>query len=235
MVGDSADEGFLPAMANGGGTGDGSQEGTPSLGIGSASPVNGTGGSSSDGSGSSGQPASAPSSSTWTGRESRDAHGVEDAANSVAIKNSATVLPTIPSETCPGARTPGAESEGATSAVELAEGKVSTDANGLSLDISAPEENVPAPTHADILTNFLPIDRASLETAIDHILENFDGLGAGLADLKVLEGLALPVATGTVVFLGTEAVLSWRKRAAGREGSEENEDPILHPLLGLLV
>jgi hypothetical protein len=133
----------------------------------------------------------------------------------------------------PGNRVLVAEGQNQDSAVEVVQDGVPTDALGLPLELSAPEEVAPAPTRADLLTDFLPIDRATLETAIDHILENFDDLVVGLADLKILEGLVCPVVGGAILLLGAEAVLRWRKRAAGVDKATDAAESNFHPLLGL--
>jgi hypothetical protein len=61
------------------------------------------------------------------------------------------------------------------------------------------QTEVSLPQESDVLTRFLPFDRASLELAIDRFLSEFEGLGAELSRLdgsmNLLPGL-IAIAVG---------------------------------------
>jgi hypothetical protein len=74
------------------------------------------------------------------------------------------------------------------------------DQAGLPAEATSAVQELTAPPPADLLTEFLPFDRASVEAAIDQFLGQFEGLGVSLLDLSdsstVVSGLAtLAVAT----------------------------------------
>ena len=74
------------------------------------------------------------------------------------------------------------------------------------------EEPVPSPRGSDLLTNFLPFDRASLENAIDRFLVEFENLGAELTGRAPATHLVPALAVVTISALATE--VARRKRSA---------------------
>jgi hypothetical protein len=103
-----------------------------------------------------------------------------------------------------------------------------TGAEGLDLGLDLGEA-MPSPRNSDLLTDFLPFDRSSLEEAIDRFLDSFEGLGAELAEWPSLAGL---VPAATAIVLASLASTAARRggpagRGAGRRAGEEGEDPDL--------
>jgi hypothetical protein len=81
---------------------------------------------------------------------------------------------------------------------------------------------------ADVLTQFLPIDRAALDRAIDRFLEPFHSLGDELTDISGSTGLLPAVTVAAVAAVISETVVQWRRRRAGQpeaaSGGEESDD-----------
>ena len=96
------------------------------------------------------------------------------------------------------------------------------------------EEESPAPSPADLHTDFLPFDRATLEAAIDQFLDRFDGFGAELSELNQ----AIPLVP-TIVAAGASALAShvmlrrWKSRSGQTEPSEGDEGVDLLQFPGL--
>jgi len=233
VVGGSADEGYMHVMGSGDRGGASSPDNVASPGITSDARSNGAFRSTPAGCGSTIQVGNLPPGRTGMELQSRAAKATEDLSDSVANENSGMEPMSVLAKNRPADRAATADSQDSALALEIGGGEVPTSADGLNLEFSPPDDTAPAPTHADLMTDFLPIDRATLEKAIDHILENFEGLGVGLTDLKFLEGLVLPVAGSAAVVLGAGAVIKWRKRVAESEESAPDRNPIFHPLLGL--
>jgi hypothetical protein len=81
----------------------------------------------------------------------------------------------------------------------------------------------PAPSHcADLLTEFLPFSRASLEDAVDRFLAPFDGLGSELVHWQSSASL-IPAATAIAAALLAREVVRRRARA-GTEAREERQE-----------
>jgi hypothetical protein len=134
------------------------------------------------------------------------------------------------------ARLSSEENQSVSPAATLAAAEAPIGANGMPLDHAFGENSAPAPNQAGLLTDFLPIDRVSLESAIDHFLENFEVLGGGMPDLQFVEGLTLPLVAGLVVFVAADAVVRRRRSQRGRiEESGMDGAPIVHPLLRMLA
>jgi hypothetical protein len=79
---------------------------------------------------------------------------------------------------------------------------------------------------ADLLTEFLPFDRAFVENAIDRFLDRFESLGAELTDLREMTNLVPAVAATGLTALALEVALRrWRARdeanGAPAEDAEE--------------
>jgi hypothetical protein len=92
----------------------------------------------------------------------------------------------------------------------------------------AAEEPAPAPRSSDLLTDFLPFDRASLEQAIDRFLDRFEVLGTELTDGSSPPGLLPAAAVVATAALATEVVR--RRSRSGQAGTEEGaDDPVRFP------
>jgi hypothetical protein len=76
-----------------------------------------------------------------------------------------------------GDRAPGAGAKGDGPAA-------ATGGRGLARDASVAALEVPAPQRSDLITEFVPFDRAAVEQAIDRFFQQFEDLGAGLAPLQ---------------------------------------------------
>jgi hypothetical protein len=85
------------------------------------------------------------------------------------------------------------------------------------------QEPTPPPRCADLLTEFLPFDRAVLEDAIDHFLAPLEDLGTELVNWSPSAGL-LPAAT--LVATAALAMEAVRQRIRGGQavGEEADED-----------
>jgi hypothetical protein len=68
------------------------------------------------------------------------------------------------------------------------------------------------PRAADLLTSFLPYDRATVETAIDAFLERIDGLGAGLTEFVDLGQTVPGIVAVAVVTTAASTVMITRQR-----------------------
>ncbi len=225
IIGNSPADGLTQSASNGGDlTGNTSPTGSAG-----ASPATGARGASSAND-PQGAAALALPGNGWTRRESLSEQEAAALLNKLASSNGVPEYLVTAAGSEPGASATADHSRSqAVSAGDTGQSEPGT----LSGDASAPEPVAPSPTYADLLTNFLPIDRASLDSAIDHVLDNFDAFGSGFTDLKAIEGLALPIAAGVVIILGTEATMNRRARAERRQQRDETENPIVHPLLGL--
>ncbi len=95
---------------------------------------------------------------------------------------------------------------------------VRSDGDGTAIETRSIDEPAPSPRCADLLTEFLPFDRASLEDAIDRFLAPFEELGAGLASWQSPTNL-LPAATIVVTVALTSEVA--RRRANRGETTRE--------------
>jgi hypothetical protein len=89
------------------------------------------------------------------------------------------------------------------------------------IDMRAPQEATPSPRSADLLTDFLPFDRASLEDAIDRFLAPLEDLGVELANWRPSTGLIQAAAFVATATVATEVV---RRRLRGGEAAEEDAD-----------
>jgi hypothetical protein len=103
------------------------------------------------------------------------------------------------------------------------------------LDGDVVDEEAPAPSAADLHTDFLPFDRATLEAALDRFLDRLDGIGAELSELNP----AIPLVSAVVV-AGTTALASyvvirrWRSGSGRTEPGEDGEGVDLLQFPGLL-
>jgi hypothetical protein len=97
------------------------------------------------------------------------------------------------------------------------------DAAGVAAKSQPVEEPAPPPRCADLLTDFLPFDRAALEGAIDQFLAPFEGLHSEPVNWRSPSSL-LPAATLVVTAALAWAVARRRARAnvAGREERQED-------------
>ena len=95
-----------------------------------------------------------------------------------------------------------------------------SDAAPLAVDSPTMEGAIDAPRPADLLTSFLPFDRASVESAVDAFLEQFEGLGADLTDFAHL-GPVVPgiVAVGAVTAFSTVMLRRRRYRSWKQESN----------------
>jgi len=86
---------------------------------------------------------------------------------------------------------------------------------------------MPLPRFSDLLTEFLPFDRSSLENAIDRFLDRFEGLGAGLTDLREPTNLVPAVAATALTALAAEVALRRlraRDQAKGAPAEDSEEE-----------
>jgi hypothetical protein len=87
-----------------------------------------------------------------------------------------------------------------------------SEAGGRVVEAGGVEEPVPSPRGSDLLTTFLPFDRASLESAVDRFLTEFERLGAELAGGASVPRLVPALAVVTISALALEVV---RRRRSG--------------------
>jgi hypothetical protein len=94
---------------------------------------------------------------------------------------------------------------------------------GAVIEPQAIDGGLPSPGHADLLTEFLPFDRASVEGAIDQFLDQFEGLGASLPDLQGVVSLVPAFAAVAATALASEVILRRRRRGLGLKGRTEHD------------
>jgi hypothetical protein len=102
------------------------------------------------------------------------------------------------------------------------EGDVGT-TPGASAEVPPADEPAPSPRSGDMLTEFLPFDRASLEGAIDRFLAPFEGISSELAHWQSPAGLVSAAAVVGTVALAWEGVRR-RARAVAARRAERDED-----------
>jgi hypothetical protein len=99
-----------------------------------------------------------------------------------------------------------------------------------SLDGSAPLVGLAGPLNAegsltrsaDLVTEFLPFDRASVENAIDQFLEGFEGLSASLpTDLEMAMIMSAGSTLMAIAAVSTAMIVRRRSGAAERTATEE--------------
>jgi hypothetical protein len=83
----------------------------------------------------------------------------------------------------------------------------------------AAEVSMPDPGSTDLLTNFLPFSRASLEEAIDHFLNRFEDLSSDVTTWS-----APPVLLPAVTVVAAAALASEVVRRRSRNDEAETED-----------
>ena len=134
-----------------------------------------------------------------------------------------SLLATLDAESRPVAPAPGLT---APSCI-LAVGPIETPSEGnAAIGESDPvEEPPPAPRSSDLLTEFLPFDRASLEDAIDRFLAPLEDLGGELANWSSPTSL-LPAATVVATAALASEVLRRRYRRDDGEDARRGPRPI---------
>jgi len=115
------------------------------------------------------------------------------------------------------------------SGARLARGASSQTASGLD-DPAAALEETPGPRCADLVSEFLLLDRAALESAIDRFLDQFDNIAAELAHF---DGSAAVLTTASVAALTALAsgVIIQRRRSPGsgtNAPAEDREEELTH-------
>jgi hypothetical protein len=90
-------------------------------------------------------------------------------------------------------------------------------ADRLSVDEATGLVEVPSPRRSDLLTDFLPFDRTSLEHAIDRFLDQFEDLGAGRSHSRGLTNLLTEVTVVAVALAASNVAL----RLLGRSPEDE--------------
>jgi hypothetical protein len=75
---------------------------------------------------------------------------------------------------------------------------------------------VPSPQRSDLLTDFSPLDRTSLESAIDRFLRPFEGLGAGRSGPPGSEELVTDLVVLAVALSASKVAL----RSLGRHAED---------------
>jgi hypothetical protein len=103
---------------------------------------------------------------------------------------------------------------------------------GLATNRAGEALDVPDPQMADLITGFLPIGRASLESAIDRFLDPFDDLGAAMPD-QLHGSLSLVPASLAVAVTVLALDVAIRLRRARGEETEADDDAGLVPFPGL--
>jgi hypothetical protein len=87
---------------------------------------------------------------------------------------------------------------------------------------------------ADLLTEFQPFDRASVENAIDQFLERFEGMGAGLStDLESATVMSAGSTLMAIAAVSTVMIVRRRRRAADRTATEEGIEKALGRIFNL--
>ncbi len=76
---------------------------------------------------------------------------------------------------------------------------------------AAPPAEAPAPIGAGVLTGFLPLDRATVDLALEKVMGQLDDLGSPLAGPSSRLPLVVPVAAALAT---AEAARRWRARAS---------------------
>ena len=94
-------------------------------------------------------------------------------------------------------------------------------------------DGLPAPEGSDLLADFLPSDRASLDRAIDRLLDGFEGLGADLSRGVEATGLAPSTAVWGLALAALEVIRRRLRRPSARRG-EHDVDPDRGPGDGFL-
>jgi hypothetical protein len=89
------------------------------------------------------------------------------------------------------------------------------------------------PQTGNLLVNFLPLDRTSLEKAIDRFLDRFEGITSELAELEGSTDLLPMVTAFTIAAVATEAIRRRQRDLKTRTGVETFEGP--NPLAGLPI
>src|SRR5262249_33173811 len=89
----------------------------------------------------------------------------------------------------------------------------------------------PPPQGSELLTDFLPFDRSCLADAIDRFLDEFQGLGAELADWSYSRGVLPALAAVTLAAVASNVA---RRRSSGGQptAAEADEDEGLAPSPG---
>jgi hypothetical protein len=93
------------------------------------------------------------------------------------------------------------------------------------------EEPAASPRGSDLLTSFLPVDRASLESAIDRFLVEFEKLGTEWGDEVSATRLVPALAAVTIPALALEVVRRKRiaKDSAGLSTEADEEGLVRFP------
>jgi hypothetical protein len=95
------------------------------------------------------------------------------------------------------------------------ESEASPEAQDVGPETDAGTVEQPSPRSSDLLTEFLPFDRRSLENAIDRFLDQFATLGAELTDLREPANLLPVLAVAALTAVATEVALRRRRARAG--------------------
>jgi hypothetical protein len=80
----------------------------------------------------------------------------------------------------------------------------------------------PPPQGSELLTDFLPVDRSCLADAVDRFLDEFEGLGAELADWPSSTSVLPALAALTLAAVASN--LARRQSSAGPTTAAEAED-----------
>ena len=80
---------------------------------------------------------------------------------------------------------------------------------------------------ADLLTDFLPFDRAMVDAAIDAFLDEFEGLGSGLTGLHDLGRVVPAVVVVAASTVATTVVLRRRRRSGESWKSDDDTEAAL--------
>jgi hypothetical protein len=112
--------------------------------------------------------------------------------------------------------------------------KVDADSESVELvsESGLSQESAPAPRKSELLTDFLPFDRSGLAAAIDQFLDQFEGLGAELAEWRASTGVLPALAAVTIAAVASDLARR-RSRGGQTESSAAEEDEGLARSLGL--
>jgi hypothetical protein len=154
----------------------------------------------------------------------RDAAAIAFPSGTAESESAAAALPSSQAAAASVSETDVQGPGGAAGRVDTPESVDRTDTRDtLVIEFGKASLELPTPGHAELLTNFLPLDRASLENAIDQFLDRFESLGASLPDLQQGTSLVPAIAAAAITALATNAILS-RRRGKDEKKDEAEED-----------
>jgi hypothetical protein len=104
---------------------------------------------------------------------------------------------------------------------------------GLPPEAQAAAQEPTAPRPSDLLTEFLPFDRASVEAAIDQFLGQFEGLTVSLPDLSDPGAVVPGLAAVAIATAAASMVARRRRKAAGQAHASDDTEALLERFTSL--